>query len=124
MFGIGGSELIFTLLIVVMLFGSEKIPEIARALGKIMRQVKDATNDIKSEITNSADMNGIDLKSIKNNFTGEIENVKQGINKMISENATGNDPLNIKSITEDINTEINKAKVNINDLTDGPIKRQ
>jgi sec-independent protein translocase protein TatA len=124
MFGIGGSELVFILLIVVMLFGAEKIPDIARTLGKIMRQVKDATNDIKSEITNSADANGIDLKSIKNNFTGEIENVKQGINKMISDNSTGNDPLNIKSITEDINTEISKAKVNINDLTDGPIKRQ
>ena len=47
---ISGPEIFVILLIVVMLFGADKIPEIARGLGKTMRQVKDATNDIKREI--------------------------------------------------------------------------
>ena len=47
---ISGPEIFIIILIVVMLFGADKIPEIARGLGKTMRQVKDATNDIKSEI--------------------------------------------------------------------------
>jgi sec-independent protein translocase protein TatA len=37
-----------------MLFGSKKIPEIARGLGKGMRELKDASNDIKREIRSSA----------------------------------------------------------------------
>jgi sec-independent protein translocase protein TatA len=42
------------MLVVVMLFGSKKIPEIARGLGKGMRELKDASNDIKREIRSSA----------------------------------------------------------------------
>ena len=38
---------------VVMLFGAEKIPEIAKGLGKMMREVKDASNEIRREIKDS-----------------------------------------------------------------------
>ncbi len=51
---IGGPEIIIIMLVVVMLFGSKKIPEIARGLGKGMRELKDASNDIKREIRSSA----------------------------------------------------------------------
>ena len=51
---IGGSELIVTLLVIVMFFGSKKIPGLARSLGRAMREVKDASDDIKKEIRNSA----------------------------------------------------------------------
>ncbi len=50
MFGIGGGELIFIIFIALMLFGSDKIPDIARTMGKAMAQLKNATNEIKSEI--------------------------------------------------------------------------
>lgn len=52
---IGGPEIIIIMLVVVMLFGSKKIPEIARGLGKGMRELKDASNDIRREIRSSAD---------------------------------------------------------------------
>ena len=51
---ISGPEIMVIMLIVVMVFGADKIPEIARGLGKGIRQVKDATNDIKREINDSA----------------------------------------------------------------------
>ena len=51
---IGGPEIFIIVLIVVMVFGADKIPEIARGLGKGIRQVKEATNDIKKEINDSA----------------------------------------------------------------------
>ena len=47
---IGAPEVFVILLIVVMVFGADKIPDIARGLGKGMRQIKDATNEIKHEI--------------------------------------------------------------------------
>ncbi|MGB0177233.1 MAG: Sec-independent protein translocase subunit TatA/TatB, partial [Owenweeksia sp.] len=52
-FNIGGGEIFFILLIVVMLFGANKIPEIARGLGKGIKEVRNAANDIKNEINNS-----------------------------------------------------------------------
>tara|TARA_B000000532_G_C18877015_1_gene411152 strand:+ start:6596 stop:6790 length:195 start_codon:yes stop_codon:yes gene_type:complete len=51
---IGGSELIFVFLFVVMFFGADKIPEIAKGLGKMMREVKNASNEIKREIKDSS----------------------------------------------------------------------
>ena len=61
-----------------MVFGADKIPEIARGLGKGMRTLKDATNDIKSEITKSAEKSGIDT-SITKDINDEIKRVKDDI---------------------------------------------
>ena len=51
---IGGPEIIIILLFIIMFFGSKKIPELAKGLGKAMREMKDASNDIKKEIRDSA----------------------------------------------------------------------
>ena len=50
----GGAELFFIVLIVIMLFGSKKIPELARGLGKGISEIKNATGDIQREITEGA----------------------------------------------------------------------
>lgn len=66
-FNIGGSELFLIILVVIMFFGADKIPELARGLGKGIRTVRNATNDIKREITESAETND-DLKEVKETF--------------------------------------------------------
>jgi len=132
MFGIGGGELIFIMFIVLMLFGSDKVPEIARTMGKAMAQLKNATNDIKSEIQKGAEANGFDTKSLsdfRGNITSEINKAK--------DNLLG-DTTQFNDITGNITSEINKAKDSlladttapietakevIEDIT-GPIKRQ
>jgi len=60
---IGGSEIFFIILFVVMLFGADKIPEIAKGLGKMMREVKDASNEIKREIKDGSNQIKQDLDS-------------------------------------------------------------
>jgi sec-independent protein translocase protein TatA len=72
---IGTTEIMFILFIVVMVFGADKIPDIAKGMGKGMRQLRDATNDIKSEITKGVDKHGID-SDVTNNITGEINKLK------------------------------------------------
>ena len=76
---IGTTEIMFILFIVVMVFGADKIPEIARGLGKGMRVLKDATNDIKTEITKSAEKQGIDTKSLTSGVNEELKKVKDEI---------------------------------------------
>ena len=51
---IGGPEIIIILLFIVIFFGSSKIPDLARTLGKTIREVKDPSNEIKKEIRDSA----------------------------------------------------------------------
>tara|TARA_Y200000002_G_C22385513_1_gene539126 strand:- start:254 stop:457 length:204 start_codon:yes stop_codon:yes gene_type:complete len=50
----GGWEWIVIGLFLVVFFGAKKIPEIARGLGKGIREFKDATKDIKQEIEQGA----------------------------------------------------------------------
>lgn len=42
---LGGPEIIVILVVVLLLFGGKKIPELARGLGKGIREFKDATED-------------------------------------------------------------------------------
>ena len=89
-----------------MLFGSDKIPEIARAMGKGMAQLKNATNEIKSEIQKGAEANGIDtsMKELTSTFSDEVEKVKSNLDSNML-------------------PEVTKLKEDIENLT-GPIKRQ
>ena len=51
LFGLpGGPEMVIILLVVILLFGAKKIPDLARGLGKGIREFKDATKEIKDEI--------------------------------------------------------------------------
>ncbi|WP_442265178.1 Sec-independent protein translocase subunit TatA/TatB [Tenacibaculum sp. ZS6-P6] len=78
---IGGPEIFVIMLFVVVVFGADKIPEIARGLGKGIRQVKDATNDIKREINESAQKQGIDTE-IVSDINKEINDVKDNIDDL------------------------------------------
>ena len=49
-----GPEIFIILLFVVLFFGANKIPELARGLGKAMRELKDASNEIKKDIRDSS----------------------------------------------------------------------
>ncbi|MDX2190694.1 MAG: twin-arginine translocase TatA/TatE family subunit [Bacteroidota bacterium] len=48
--GIGATEAILIFCAIVFLFGAKKIPELARGLGKGIREFKDATKEIKDNI--------------------------------------------------------------------------
>ncbi|WP_373282326.1 Sec-independent protein translocase subunit TatA/TatB [Bizionia arctica] len=72
---IGTTEIMFILFIVIMVFGADKIPDIAKGMGKGMRMLRDATNDVKSEISKSAEKNGLDT-SITKDVQDELKKVK------------------------------------------------
>lgn len=142
MFGIGGGEFLFIIIVVLMLFGSDKIPEMARALGKGMAQLRNATNEVKSEINKGMRDNGLDANSLTGDITEEIDKAKQGLTKMISEtNADASVKNDIDQIREnfasmnaDVNPDVREFKPEIPevlpeadpipDAPDGPIKRQ
>ena len=46
----GGSEWIFIILAIILLFGGRKIPELMKGIGKGIREFNDAKNNVKTEI--------------------------------------------------------------------------
>jgi len=104
---ISGGEIFFIMFIVVMVFGADKIPGIAKGLGKGMRQLKDATEDIKQEIQKSAEKQGIDTSFVED-IKKDIDDVKGNIDS---------------SIGKDIKKSLSEVKNKVDDVT-GAIKRK
>jgi len=81
MFFISGAEIVFIFFILLLVFGADKIPTIARGLAKGMTQIRQATNDIKSEIQKSAKVDD-PSKALKDTFTKEVKEVKKDFDEL------------------------------------------
>ncbi len=51
MFGIGFTEIVVILVIALIVLGPEKLPELAKALGRAMREFRTATDEIKRSVS-------------------------------------------------------------------------
>lgn len=68
------SEILFIFLLVVILFGPKKIPQIGRELGQGIRKIRNAADDIKQEIMKETEDNPV------SEIHKEIKRVKEEIN--------------------------------------------
>ncbi|ARS37713.1 Sec-independent protein translocase subunit TatA/TatB [Pontibacter actiniarum] len=51
--GLGGMELFLIIVAILLLFGAKKIPELARGLGRGIREFKDATTEVARDLEDS-----------------------------------------------------------------------
>jgi sec-independent protein translocase protein TatA len=77
---ISGSEILLILAFILIFFGSKSIPGIARTLGKTMRQIKDASNELQTEIKKSGldikkdlNLDGLNLQALVRDTAQEIQ---------------------------------------------------
>ena len=80
---ISGSEIILVLIFILIFFGAKSIPGLARTLGRTIRQVKDASNEIQSEIRKS----GADMKKDLN-IKGILEETAEDIKRPLDQYAS------------------------------------
>ena len=68
--GLSAGSIIVVLLAILLLFGSKEIPQIARALGRGIREVKNATTDIQDEMLKGVSNSEVvkDIKKIKDDL--------------------------------------------------------
>src|SRR3954449_10093380 len=74
---IGGGEMVLIVFVALLLFGGEKLPEIARGLGKGIRDFKDASDGVKREIANQInnfDDKKVETPSVTSTWTHESDN--------------------------------------------------
>ena len=74
MFGIGMPELLLLLAIALIVIGPKKLPDLAKSLGRAMREFKKATNEFKETIQIDED-----LSDVKKAFDGLGEDIKDSV---------------------------------------------
>jgi sec-independent protein translocase protein TatA len=85
--GLGTGEIFMIFVIVLLLFGSSKIPEFAKGLAKGIRYMKDATNDIQEGITSTVNdvKKDVNINKEINGFKRDFENtVKDPLDQLNS----------------------------------------
>ena len=80
-FFISGAEIALIFFIVLLVFGADKIPSIARTMAKSITQIKQATNEIKSEIQKSTDIHE-SSDSITKELKKEYKNAKKDFDEL------------------------------------------
>lgn len=98
---IGTPELIVIGVVVLMFFGSDKIPDFARGLGKFIRQVKDAKSHIADQIKEG---------------TKAVDDIKKDVTQDIKKQ--------VETTTQAPEKSIKKENEPLDDSYQGPIKRQ
>ena len=78
---ISGQEIFIVMIVVLLLFGANKIPEIAKGLGKGMREFRKATDDIKKEITDQSKEITKDVNKFKDDLTKDVNKFKDDLTK-------------------------------------------
>jgi sec-independent protein translocase protein TatA len=68
---LGGGEIFVILLVVLIFFGAKRIPELAKGLGKGMREFKDAMNGVENEVRNAANSTPTPPPQEKKNIENE-----------------------------------------------------
>ena len=100
MFGIGMPELLLIVAIALIVIGPKKLPDLARTLGRAMREFKKATNDFKESIQLDEG-----LSDVKKAFDGFGEEVKESVSpkndtdvfKRPDESESDEDPMDAKA---------------------------
>lgn len=74
---LGTGEVFIIVLVIIMFFGADKLPEMVRTFSRGMNEMKNATSQIQKEIQNSASEIQREM-----NMDGALDDLKQGANDL------------------------------------------
>ena len=98
-FNLGFGELFAIFVVVLLLFGADKIPEFARSLGKGIRYVKDATDSVKRDIQTSVD-------DVKSDIDSNVKSVKENLD--VVNNVKRKAKSQVQDILDDVSSDVNE----------------
>lgn len=78
---ISGQEIILVLALALIFFGAKSIPDIARMMGKGMREFRKATNEIQKEFDDSTSGIKKDLNDVNKSISKDAKKIKEGFDK-------------------------------------------
>lgn len=83
----GGGELFLVILVVILLFGSDKLPGIAKGLGKGIREINNAKAQIQNEIQNHTGSFKEELAKHTSEIRSELDKAGQGLKTQVNDAA-------------------------------------
>jgi sec-independent protein translocase protein TatA len=101
---IGGQEIFLVMIVALVLFGADKIPDLARGLGKGMREFKKASDDIMAEINNST-------KDIRKDISDVTDSVRKDMDKV-----TGSIMNQMDEVKTSVQQNIDDVTSNVTDV--------
>ena len=111
MFGIGLPELIIIMVIALVVIGPSKLPDLARSLGRAMREFKKATNELKETLSVDDE-----LSDVKKAFTGVNTDIKASIDPTAKPEDTPSDEADVVEIQADENRVESQSDDRLKDL--------
>ncbi len=81
LFGVSMGEIVLIFLVVLLLFGANKIPEFARTIGKGMNEFRKAADDIKREFRENTEDLKEDLEDARKSLTEEGRHLKEDLSR-------------------------------------------
>ena len=75
-----GGEILLILLVVFLVFGPEKMPEMARKAGRLMNQMKNATNDLTNEFKKETSVLHNEINEVHSKIKDQVESVNREFN--------------------------------------------
>lgn len=81
----GGGEVFMIVLVILLLFGSDKLPGIAKSVGKGLRELNDAKNELQNQIEKNTGGITEEIRKHTSEIQSEINKAKEGVNKHIQE---------------------------------------
>jgi|APMI01.1.fsa_nt_gi Tat protein translocase TatB subunit len=79
-FDISGGELLVILVVVFLVFGPEKMPEMARKAGRLMNQMKKASTDLTNEFKKETSVLKNEIEAAHSGVNQELESVRREVN--------------------------------------------
>ncbi len=80
-----GQEIFVIIIVALLLFGADKLPEIARTLSKGMRDFRKATDDIRREFESSTAEIRRDINEVTTSITRDVTEMSESISKDVNE---------------------------------------
>lgn len=73
MFGVSPAELLTIAVVVLVVFGPQRLPELSRKAGRVLRQLKDAADDLRRGIESEAGLDESDLGAIRRSMASTLD---------------------------------------------------
>jgi sec-independent protein translocase protein TatA len=87
-FDVSGGELLVIMLVVFLVFGPEKMPDMARKAGKLMNQMKKASSDLTREFKKETSELQNEINAVKSKVNEQVESVNREFNRTKAEIVT------------------------------------
>ena len=98
----GGGEILVVILAALLLFGADKMPEIAKGLAKGMREFRKVSDDVKREFAETTQDIRNDLNDITSEVKKNAEEAGKNVRSYIDESEVAKDIKDIKDTTTDL----------------------